>query len=176
MNPTITMAEALAVRAAIKRLIHQLEQERITNSVAVIDKGETAEYPARTVDIITAELERAMRDYRQLDLRMAIANTVNVIQWDGGTITVMEAIELAKQMRSEIEQLRVLGGRKKMERQYAGGYGERSNHLFSVALYDPDAYLTLARKKEREATKLSSLIEHSNHMCVIEFDSSPYMD
>lgn len=171
----ITMAEALAVRAAMSRLMNQLMQERINNSSTIIEKGETAELPARSVDVITEEIDAVSTDFRKLDLLMAISNTTETISWNGTHITVMEAIELAKQMRNEIGQLAHLGSRKKLERQSSRGH-EGSVTLFNVALYDPEAYQATARKKEREVTKLSSLIEHANHNSKISFDPAKYME
>ncbi|MGG3279461.1 hypothetical protein [Paenibacillus solani] len=172
----ITMAEALAVRAAINRLMNQLISERMNNSSTIIEKGETAEYPSRSVDVITEELEAVAADYRKLDLLMAISNTTQTIPWNGTDITIMEAIEMAKQIRSDIGQLAHLGARKKLERQSSRGSGDGAVTLFNVALYDPEAYQMQARKKEREVTKLSALIEHANHSAMITFDASKYMD
>ncbi len=169
------MAEALAVRAAMNRLINQLMQERMNNSSTIIEKGETAEFPIRSVDVITEEIDTVSADYRKLDLLMAISNTTETISWNGGSITVMEAIELAKQIRNEIGQLAHLGSRKKLERQSSRGH-DGSVTLFTVALYDPEAYQAAARKKEREVTKLSSLIEHANHHSKIPFDAAKYME
>lgn len=171
----ITMAEALAVRAAMNRLMNQLMQERLNNSSTIIEKGEAAEIPARSVDVITEEIEAISADYRKLDLFMGISNTTETIPWNGTHITVMEAIELAKQMRNEIGQLAHLGSRKKLERQSSRGH-EGSVTLFNVALYDPESYQATARKKEREVTKLSSLIEHANHNSKISFDATKYME
>lgn len=171
----ITMAEALAVRAAISRLMNQLMQERLNNSSTIIEKGETAEIPTRSVDVITEEIDAVSTDFRKLDLLMAISNTTETISWNGTLITVMEAIELAKQLRNEIGQLAHLGSRKKLERQSSRGH-EGSVTLFNVALYDPEAYQATARKKEREVTKLSSLIEHANHNSKISFDAAKYME
>ncbi|ANY75739.1 hypothetical protein [Paenibacillus ihbetae] len=172
----ITMAEALAVRAAMNRLINQLMQERLNNSSTIIEKGETAEVPARSVDVITEEIDAVSADFRKLDLLMAISNTTETIPWNGTNITVMEAIELAKQMRNEIGQLAHLGSRKKLERQTSRGLEGGAVTLFNVALYDPEAYHAAARKKEREVTKLSSLIEHANHHSKIPFDAAKYME
>ena len=69
------------------------------------------------MDAITEEIEAASADYRKLDLLMAISNTTQTIPWNGSDITIMEAIELAKQIRDDIGQLAQLGSRKKLERQ-----------------------------------------------------------
>ncbi|WP_028560309.1 hypothetical protein [Paenibacillus pinihumi] len=174
MNSSITVAEALAVRSAISRRISQLSHERELNSMSVIEKGEVAEYPSRTVDMITSELNRVMADFRRLDLLIAISNTTTVIQWNNGELKVLEAIELAKQTRNESAYLSQLGSRKKLERQLNRGTADGGKSLFTVALYDPEAYMELAKKKEREATKLSSLIEQSNHLNHVDFDATEY--
>ncbi|MCZ8519266.1 MULTISPECIES: hypothetical protein [Paenibacillus] len=176
MQEYITMAEALSVRAAISRRMQSLMQERMMNSTTVIEKGEQAEYPTRTVDLITEELEKTAADYRTLDVLIAKANITHTIRWNDRDLTVLEAIELAKQTRAEINMLIPLGSNKKIERHMPrGGHGDSSRTLFTVALYDPEAYSRAAQKKEREAVKLSSLIEQSNHAHKVPFDASAYM-
>ncbi|MFD0681665.1 MULTISPECIES: hypothetical protein [unclassified Paenibacillus] len=172
----ITMAEALSVRAAIGRKLHQLFHERNMNSTSIIEKGETADIPARSVDVLTREIEAVNADFRKIDVLLAKANIERTIVWDGQPITILEAIELAKQTRMEIQQLGSLGNRKKLERQtQRSGFGEGATSLFTVALYDPESYRNESLKKEREVTKLSSLIEQSNHLHYIDFDASAYM-
>ncbi|AEI45190.1 hypothetical protein [Paenibacillus mucilaginosus] len=176
MQEYITMAEALSVRAAITRRLHHLMQERMQNSTTVIEKGEQAEYPSRTVDLITEEIEKTSADYRTLDVLIAKANITHTIRWNDRDLTVLEAIELAKQTRSEIQMLNMLGAVKKMDRQVSrGGSSDGGKPLFTVALYDPEAYSRAAQKKEREAVRLSSLIEQSNHTHKLPFDASAYM-
>ncbi|WP_426448987.1 hypothetical protein ACP26L_29895 [Paenibacillus sp. S-38] len=176
MQEYITIAEALSVRAAITRRLHHLMQERMQNSKVIIEKGEQAEYPSRTVDMITEEIERTAADYRTLDVLIAKANISHTIRWNDLDLTVLEAIELAKQTRSELSMLASLGAAKKMERHVSrGGSGDGAKPLFTVALYDPEAYSRAAQKKEREAVKLSSLIEQSNHTHKLPFDASAYM-
>ena len=172
---TITMAEALTVRAAISRKLSQLESERMHNATTVIEKGETAEYPVRSVDVITAEIRQAMQDYRKLDTLIAISNTTNTIPWDGTDICILEAIELAKQMRTEIHHFSILGRQKKLERHLNRSNIDGGKPIYTVALYDPDAYTVEAQKKEREVTKLSALIERSNHLTEIPFNAEAYM-
>ncbi|MCR8635502.1 hypothetical protein [Paenibacillus radicis (ex Xue et al. 2023)] len=99
----ITMAEALSVRAAIGRKLHQLFHERNMNSTSIIEKGETAEIPARSVDVLTREIEAVNADFRKIDVLLAKANIERTIVWDGQPITILEAIELAKQTRIEIQ-------------------------------------------------------------------------
>lgn len=179
MNPHteqhISMAEALTVRAAINRKLNQLNHERLQNSSTYIEKGETAPYPQRTVDMITEEINQVMRDYRRLDRMIAISNTTNVISWDGEDLCILEAIELAKQLRAEIAQLTHLGSEKKLERLLNRSAIDGGNPIFKVALYDPEAYMITAQKLERQVTKLSALIERSNHLNTIPFDASAYM-
>lgn len=171
----ISMAEALTVRAAMNRKLNQLIEERSENSTAYIEKGETAPYPQRTVDVITQEINQVMRDYRTLDKLIAVANTTNCIPWDGESICILEAIELAKHMRMEMNQLAHLGRQKKLERLLNRSAIDGSNPLYRVALYDPEFYKADAQKLDRQVTKLSALIERANHLNTITFDASSYM-
>ncbi|MBD8501224.1 hypothetical protein [Paenibacillus arenosi] len=174
MSHELTIAEALSVRAAISRKIDELRSERGNNNTVYVDKNETPEYPARSVDVITAELDVVQRDYRKLDVMIAQANLANTIAWDGGEITILEAIELAKQTRQEMSAYSYLGQQKKRERLRGGGTGEAAA-LYQYALYEPETYHQLTQKRTREVTKLSALIERANHMNMIAFDASKYM-
>ncbi|WP_028593254.1 hypothetical protein [Paenibacillus assamensis] len=174
MSHELTIAEALSVRAAISRKIDELRSERGNNTTVYVDKNETPEYPARSVDVITAELDGVQRDYRKLDVMIAQANLANTIAWDGGEITILEAIEWAKQTRQEMNAYHYLGQQKKRERLRGGGTGEAAA-LYQYALYEPETYHQLTQKRTREVTKLSALIERANHTNMIAFDASKYM-
>lgn len=161
----ITLAEALPLRAAIMRRITELVQERKEVSTVKLLPGQKADYPARTVNGITEEIRKARQDFRQLDLLMAKANVTHTLEWEGKEYTIMEAIELAKQMRSEIAELKALAGRKKetVETDYG-------NTAYIIrALYDPEEMRKKAIDLERRVTRLSQLIDKKNYQVEIDF-------
>lgn len=175
---TITLAEAIPLRKVIERRIYELQNERSQVSTLSIEKGEQYEIPTRNVDVITNEIHEAQKEYRTLQTLITRANLDNSVEWDGGELSLTEAIELAKQMRIEIEHFKRLGSRKKSERESGrrGLLSDGNSHLLSVALYEPEHYRTKALKFERQSNKLSSLIERKNHFVELTFDASRYID
>ncbi|USG67198.1 hypothetical protein NDK47_07890 [Brevibacillus ruminantium] len=177
----ITLAQAIPLRRSIERQIDELREERMEFSAVIIAKGETPEFPERTVEMITAELNQARTDYLRLNRLIAEANLKEVVEWDGRFISLIEAIELAKQMRQEAGEFKSLGVRKKIERASSSPYHGRprfhegGSDLISVATYDPDTYRESGKKLERRANLLSSKIETANHSLTLDFDAASYM-
>jgi hypothetical protein len=175
---TITLAEAIPLRKVIERRIYELQNERTNVSVLSIEKGEQYDAPVRNVDVVTNEIHEAQKEYRTLQTLISRANLDHHVEWDGGELSLTEAIELAKQMRNEIEHFKRLGNRKKIERESGrrGLLGDGNSHLLSVAQYEPEEYRVKALKFERQSNKLSALIERKNHFVELNFDASHYID
>lgn len=170
----ISIAEAVSVLSYINRRIGELQSERNSVRTAVVDKGEEAARPDRSVDVITDEILAAQADYRELKKLIALSNIVTTIEWDGQQISVMEAIELAKNKREEVATYKVLGRFKKIERERPS-FGTATASGYTVALFEPEKYAALATKLERQVNALSRDIDRSNHNTMIEFDSSQYI-
>jgi hypothetical protein len=96
-------------------------------------------------------------------------------EWDGVLVSILEAIELAKQLREEKERYKRFGNQKKTERASRGVFGESGN-LITVAHFDPEVYRKKAQASERKALKLSAMIEAKNHTVEIPFDADLYMN
>ncbi|QQE75564.1 hypothetical protein KDJ56_06250 [Brevibacillus composti] len=178
----ITLAQAIPLRRSIERQIDYLREERMEYASVTVAKGEKPEFPQRTIEMITAELDEARADYLRLSHLIAEANLQKAVEWDGKMISLIEAIERAKQLREEASQCKILGMRKKIEHAPASFHGRgRSRHqeggsdLITVATYDPDAYRELGKKLERRANLLSGKIEAANHSIAIDFDAARYM-
>lgn len=163
----ITLAQAVPLRTIISRRIQELLQERVNVSSVEVEQGEKYEKPARSMEEITAELEVARNDFRALDVAMAKANLENTIEWDGKEISIMEAIELAKQLRGEVDQLKKFGKRKKQERHTSW---RNETVTIAYAMYDPEEYRKRALKLERQVNRLSQEIEAKNHRVEFEFE------
>jgi hypothetical protein len=163
----ITLAEALPLRAAIMRRISELIAERNEVSTITYVPGEVGniEYPARKVDEITAEIEEARADFRKLDILMAKANVTETLEWEGQSYTIVEAIEIAKQMRSEVAELKRLAGRRKEEIQR--GFG--GTVTITRTLYEPEEMRKKAIELEKRANRLSQLIDKKNYQVEIDF-------
>ncbi|MEJ8543987.1 hypothetical protein [Brevibacillus borstelensis] len=177
----ITLAQAIPLRRAIERQIDYLKDERFEFSSVTIAKGETPEFPKRTIELITGELNKARADYRRLDSLIAEANLKKVVEWDGEMISLVEAIELAKQLREETGEYKRFGIRKKIERS-PSHYHSRSrsydggSDLITMTTYDPDVYREWGKKLERRANLLSGKIEAANHSISIPFDAASYLE
>ena len=175
----ITLAEAIPLRKMLERRISELFSERWDKSYVVIEKGESYEPYARTMEKLSEEIYELQRDFRLLGKLVAEANLAQKITWNGEELSMMEAIELAKQLRMDLTQLKTFGSRKKMERVMERGRrgpGNESASLLTVALFDPEEYRQKALKLERQVNRLSAIIEHQNHLVTIPFDASRYID
>src|SRR5690606_37535078 len=163
----ITLAEALPLRAAIMRRISELIAERheVSTVTYVPGEAENIEYPVRKVDEITAEIEEARADFRKLDILMARANVTETLEWEGQSYTIIEAIELAKQMRSEVAELKLLAGRRKEEIQQGLG----GTVTITRTLYEPEEMRRKAIELEKRANRLSQLIDKKNYQVEIDF-------
>lgn len=168
----ITLAQALPVRNSISRRIHELLQERNRVAFAEVEKGEKYEQPARSIDTVTKELNEVRADFRKLDVLVAKENLKATIQWDGKEITIIEAIELAKQIRGEVKDLKNFGNRNKQERKSSNGWGNSEANIIVYALYEPEEYRKAALKLEREVNRLSLEIDRKNHFVEFEFENA----
>jgi hypothetical protein len=181
MNPVreenkITIAETVAVKTYMTRHLSELQSERTRAATEEVDKGATAEIPARNVDVITDEIWETFKDIRTIENLLEQANIQNYVEWDGQKITVSEAISFAKQIRSQIDTLKSLGQRKKIDKVPNRPFGTTDSvPQIRVALYDPDKYREYAAKLERQVNALSRDIDHSNHTNYIVFDASKYI-
>lgn len=165
----ITLAQAVPLRGIISRRIQELLTERNNVSVAEAKQGETYDTPIRNMEEVSNELEIARNDFRKLDVAMAVFNLNEKLVWDGSEVSIIEAIELAKQLRGEVSQLKNFGQRKKQER----STDWRSNETTVVhALYDPEEYRKNALKMERQVNRLSQEIEAKNHKVEFDFEAA----
>lgn len=175
----ITLAEAIPLRKMLERRINELFSERWDKSHVVIEKGESYESYSRTMEKVSEEIYELQRDFRLLGRFVAEANLAQKITWNGEEVSMIEAIELSKQMRMDLNQLKTFGSRKKTERVMERGRrgpGSDAPSLLTVALFDPEEYRQKALKLERQVNRLSAIIEHQNHLVSIPFDASPYID
>lgn len=170
----ITLDEAVALRGIISKRIQELIKERNSVSVVETTPGEEYEKPSRTVEEVTAELNASRQDFRKLDVLMAKTNLENFLTWDGEEISITEAIELAKQIRGEVNALKNFAIRKKQERKTNW---QNVVEFVVHTLYDPEDYRKQYLKLERQVNKLSANIAHKNHLVEIDFlPASKYLE
>lgn len=165
----ILVAEAIKLEDTLKKKIAELIQERQRGLTAIIEKGEQAEYPTRTVDLITSELAEVRKDLRDVKNIVRESNRVSTVDWDGGKLPIDAALDLAKDIRAEAGEAQNMGLRQKQVRDNASRFNAvASTPTFTVALYEPDQYRAKGAKLSAMADKLSMLIQLSNSTVEVE--------
>lgn len=167
----ISLAEAVKLKSILNVKYKELFQERRRVAFVTIEKGETAVVKGRSIAQVEAELDTVRKDIRTLDRLVYEANFNNTINFLGEQLTLVEAIEYAKQIRYETEEIKDLSYSEKEELQM--GYGDLA--IVRVAMFDPESYRLKADEYERLAHKLSNLINAKNYQVQINFDDSKYI-
>lgn len=168
---TITLAEAVKLKSILTHRIQELEEEIRRVAFATVEKGETPETSSRTLSVVEAELEKVRLDTRTLDRLMYRANIDHSIEFKEEELPIVEAIELATQLRAKARLYKELAMSPKEEIQY--GYAETTT-VYRVALFDPEAYRLKSLQVERDAHKLSNLINAKNYSIHLDFNDEHY--
>lgn len=168
----IPLAEGVKLKSIITRKIQELISEIQFVSHAIVEKGETPKTSGRKLAEVEAELARVRKDARTLDKLIYRANIDHTVTFKGEEMPIVEAIELATQLRADVSLYKELGQSEK-ETLYHGG--SESVIFYSVALYEPEEYRKRANKMEKDAHRLSNLINAKNYQVEIEFDDSHYI-
>lgn len=168
----IFLAEAVKLKSILLKKQRELQLERHRVAFKTIEKGEEPVREGRTMMEVEQELQTVRDDIRQLDKLVYQANTENTVTFLGEELLLVEAIELAKQLRIEAEELREFATYEKEELQH--GYSD-STPVYRVALYSPEDYRLRAEAVEKRAHKLSNLINAKNFTVTVPFDDSRYM-
>ncbi|MGN7479090.1 hypothetical protein ACTHOQ_14690 [Solibacillus silvestris] len=167
---SINLAEAVKLKSIITKKI----QERTSNihslTHAIVEKGEQPKKSDYTLEMLEAELKQLRYDSRKLDAFIYRANIENTILFKDEEMPIVEAIELASQLRAEASFCKSLG----TEEKEAFFHNSGETMLYRVALYDPMTYRNRANEIEKEAHRLSNLINAKNYQVQIEFDDSNY--
>ena len=167
----ITLAEAVKLKSVLTKRIHELEDEMRRVAFTTIEKGNTPEQGPRTLVNVENELDEVRLDSRVLDRLMYRANIDHTIDFQGQQLPIVEAIELATQLRAKSRFYKELSTAEKEEIQY--GYSE-STTIYRVALFDPEDYRIKSLQLEKDAHKLSNLINAKNYSITLAFDDSKY--
>ncbi|WP_100217791.1 hypothetical protein [Sulfobacillus thermosulfidooxidans] len=168
----LTLADAVPLRAVIQQRIKDDVVARNRIAVATVAKGETPEAPAVTVDTYTARIAEARQDFRTLDRLMAEANLRTTLEWDGQTLSLLEAIQLAKDLRQAIVEYKALGAHPRVTRAKTGGFLREATELLEVAQYDPVWYQQEAERLMRRVVRLSRVIDRINETVAIDFPAA----
>ena len=167
---SINLAEAVKLKSVIMKKIQERTFAVNQLTHVIIEKGEQPKRPDYTLEMLEAELKQLRYDSRKLDSLIYRANIENVIVFKDEEMPIVEAIELASQLRAEAALCKSLGSEEKEAFYHNSGEAI----LYRVALYDPMTYRNRANELEKEAHRLSNLINAKNYQVEIEFDDSNY--
>jgi hypothetical protein len=165
----ISLADAVHLRARILAYRSELDAARRRGAIVLVQKGEAPDTPSTTVEQYTEQMAEASADYRMLDVAMARLNLDNRVTWDGHEIPLMEALQLAKDLRLQIAELKTLGARLKVQRLRPGPMGRDGGDFVEVAMYDPEAMRKQADQLERQVMRLSRLIDRCNEEVMFDY-------
>jgi hypothetical protein len=166
----ITLADAVHLKSLIGKQIQELISERHSVSSVIIKKGDTipSNLNERTMEEVTEELNDVRDDYRELSLLLAELNFKNTVIWNGESIPLTAALELSKQLRGEVNELKNFGRKKKEGLHSSWG----NDDSYEITNYEPRDYKEKANKLERQVNKLSSDINNKNYNTYLDFNSA----
>lgn len=170
--PNISLAEAVKLKSLLLKRVHELEEEIMRVAYKIIEKDTVPEVGPRTVSVVDNEITETRKDIRTLDRLIYEANINNTVMFKDKAYTIVEAIELATQMRAQARIYKQLGSAEKERVQY--GYGGEGATYIQIALFNPEEYRLNALQYEKEANKLSGLINAKNYAININFDDEKY--
>ena len=168
---TIPLAEGVKLKSILTKKIQELINEIHLVSHAIVEKGEKPNPSGRPLTEVEMELAQVRKDSRTLDKLIYRANIDHTISFKGEELPIVEAIELASQLRAEASLYKDLGKEEKERLYHSTG---DSIIFYQVAMYDPAEYRNRANDLEKEAHRLSNLINAKNYQVEIEFDDSNY--
>ena len=167
----INLAEAVKLKSILAKKVQELVSELHRSAFVTVEKGQAPKTSNRAMKVIEAELAQVRHDVRTLDRLVYEANILNTVDFKGEKLALVEAIELATQLRAEVELCKEFSTHEKES--VRTGYGE-TTMLYEIAMYEPDDYRERAIKLEKDAHKLSNLINAKNYSVEINFDDSRY--
>lgn len=166
----ISLAEAVKLKSILNKKTQELISEIHSVSHTIVEKGEEPKMPERTLQQIDTELQDVRNDARLLDRLIYEANVQNTISFEGQAYTLVEAIELAIQLRAQTSLYKELGTSDKEAFFHSSG----DTTFYRVALYEPNDYREKAIELEKSAHRLSNAINAKNYQVQINFDDSKY--
>lgn len=168
---TINLAEAVKLKSVLAKKVHELIAELHRSAFVTVEKGQAPKTSNRAMTTIEAELAQVRSDVRTLDRLVYEANIQNKVDYKGNKLALVEAIEFATQLRAEAELCKDFSTHEKETVRM--GYGDNTM-LYEIAMYEPEEYRERAATLEKDAHKLSNLINARNYSVEINFDDSRY--
>lgn len=167
----LSLAEAVKLKSVLAKRIHELEEEMYRVAFVEIEKGGKVPKQPRTLEKVEKDIDEIRSDFRLLDRLMYQANIENTVDFNGEELTIVEAIELATQLRAKARKFKEFGAASKEEYPYSYGEG---TPLIKLAMFDPEEYRLKTIEMERQANRLSNAINTKNYTVELAFDSEKY--
>lgn len=167
----INLAEGIKLKSVLSRRILELNDELQRSAFVLVEKGKTPESGRRPMSDIERDLAQVRKDSRTLDRLVYQANIDHKVEFEDVMMPIVEAIELATQLRAQASTYKSFSHEQKEEIQF--GYAE-GTVVYRVAMFDPEDYRKKAEKAERRAHKLSNAVNSKNYTVMLDFDDSSY--
>lgn len=167
----ITLAEGIKLKSILSKQLRELEAEAFRIAFAKMEKGSEPPKLSRTLTDVESEMEQIRSDLCTLDFLIYKANSLNTVEFEGKQVALVEAIELAIQLRAQADFYKQLASSEKEELLY--GLSE-SQPVYRVALFDPEQYRQKAQQTEKLAHQLSNRVNTVNYSIELDFDGSSY--
>jgi hypothetical protein len=170
MDMQVTLAQAIAAINMVTKQVSRYNDELSKVAYETISKGEFAEQPDRGFDEVFSDLVSAQLDLINLKVIIRQVNVAETIDWNGEDVSLAKAIELAKTIREQSRTLFPFGRVKKKEPTRSYGSTEVS---YRIANFNPAGVAEVSSRYEKDANRLSSLIEARNHGITLDI---PFLD
>lgn len=173
----LALAEAIPLMATMSQKIERLDKEIRSLAIVSFEKGDKydREEPAKEISELLAEMGRLQSDLRTLKAKVSAANrSFLVALGDGEEVSLEEALLLVKDWRGQLPLLRYLAQLPDKPRAMPDYY--RSGSMYQIAAGDPKHYRSLADRLERQANRLSVLIDRANLEASISIDPESEFD
>ncbi|MDN7242790.1 hypothetical protein QWY14_13335 [Planococcus sp. N028] len=167
----LSLAESVKLKSVLAKRIHELEEEMDRVAFVEVEKGRKVPKQVRSLSQVEQEIDEIRKDFRLLDKLMYRANIENEVVFNDEKLAIVEAIELATQLRAKARKCKEFGAAAEEELQY--GYGE-GVPVIRRAMFDPEEYRLKAVELERQANRLSNAINNKNYSIEVDFDSEKY--
>lgn len=168
---SFTLADGLRLRSLLTKQVKELEQELLRAAFSVVEKGQSLPHQKRGLEDVDQDIKMMRQDIMILDRLIYEANLTNAIDYQGEAIPLVEAIEYAMQLRAQAALYKQLGSAVKEQPEY--GFGDGAIYI-RVARFEPDEYREKAMQYDRNANKVSSLVNARNYQIELDFDASRY--
>ncbi|WP_409273484.1 hypothetical protein V1499_02340 [Neobacillus sp. SCS-31] len=167
----MSLAEAVKLKSILNKRIQELEGEMDRVAFAEMEKGAKPPKLPRTLLEVERDMEDVRKDMRTLDKLVYAANIGNTVTFNSEELPIVEAIELATQLRAKARKYKEYGAAQKETYPYS--YGDNIT-IVRVALFEPEEYRTKGLEADRQANRLSNLINAKNYSIELDFDAEKY--